>query len=92
MATEFGQQPSHPATPATPASHYHREGWLSFSTPNLYQYQDVGLDLSTSTSVVLLVQACNDAHIALSQHFEQYSSSTYEIVISGWSNTQSVIR
>lgn len=38
------------------------------------------------------IQACNDAHIALSQAKGLDSQDTYEIVIGGWADSQSVIR
>ena len=37
-------------------------------------------------------KACHDAHIALSEVKGLDSSETYEIVIGGWSDSQSVIR
>ena len=72
--------------------HPQKEGWIYFTTPNLYQFMDIGINWANVTNITFQVEACNDAHIALSENFEQYGSRTYEIVLGGWSNTQSAIR
>ncbi len=53
---------------------------------------DVGYDFSKESSVLFEVQACNDAHVALSTSRGNTRSNTYEIVIGGWGNAKSAIR
>jgi hypothetical protein len=65
------------------------------STRNNYVYHYVindGIDVRGHTSIAFSVMACNDAHIALSKNNGVDSSDTYEIVIGGWGDHQSVIR
>ena len=42
--------------------------------------------------MVLRIQACHDAHIALMERPGNDTLDTYEIVIGGWENTKSAIR
>lgn len=68
---------------------------ISIHTENTYHYHylhDLGLDVTTTSSVTFTVKACNDAHIALSSVKGDDSKDTYEIVIGGWWDSQSVIR
>lgn len=63
-----------------------------FSTSTSYGYmylKDYGISTSGSTFITFMVQACSDAHIALSSLTKE---KPIEIVISGWNNTQSCIR
>lgn len=63
-----------------------------FSTSTSYGYmylRDYGISTSGSTFITFMVQACSDAHIALSSPTKE---KPIEIVISGWNNTQSCIR
>lgn len=66
-------------------------------TPNYYNYQchkadgTTCADISSYQAVVFRVKARNDAHIALSD-VSGHNANKYEVVISGWSNTKSVIR
>lgn len=53
---------------------------------------DQGLSVTGKTSITFEVMACNDAHIALSETKGDDSHNTYEIVIGGWADSQSVIR
>lgn len=66
-----------------------------FSTANEYKYHylmDYGVDVRGQTSITFEVMACNDAHIALSKDRGVDGRDTYEIVIGGWGDHQSVIR
>ena len=51
----------------------------------------MGVDVRGHKSFTFDVMACNDAHIALSLD-KNDKANTYEIVIGGWGNSQSVIR
>ncbi|OWF48285.1 C3 and PZP-like alpha-2-macroglobulin domain-containing protein 8 [Mizuhopecten yessoensis] len=71
------------------------ESSFQFSTRNDYHYHylhDSGLDVTGHTSFTFQVKACHDAHIALSQDKGVDTKNTYEIVIGGWGDQQSVIR
>lgn len=73
----------------------HHETVYDISTGNNYVYHYVikdGIDVRGHTSIAFSVMACNDAHIALSKNNGVDSSDTYEIVIGGWGDHQSVIR
>ena len=64
------------------------------STWNDYKYHYIienGIDVRGQTSITVQVMACNDAHIALSKDWGVDSRDTYEIVIGGWGDHQSVI-
>jgi len=67
-------------------------------TADEYVYRDSGLTFLHQTSVVVKVEARNDAHIALSKtnidgsKGRDEDTDVYEIVIGGWGNTKSVIR
>ncbi|CAH1803389.1 unnamed protein product, partial [Owenia fusiformis] len=50
------------------------------------------VDLTGKLGLVFEVKACTSAYIALSAIFGVTNSRMYEILISGWSNTKSVIR
>lgn len=68
---------------------------INLTTGNDYKYHymhDQGLDITGQTSIVFQVMNCNDAHVALSQTKGDDAHNTYEIVLGGWGNTQSVIR
>ncbi|XP_045191095.1 uncharacterized protein LOC123547911 [Mercenaria mercenaria] len=68
---------------------------ITLHTRNEYKYHylhDLGVDVTKTSSVTFAVKACNDAHIALSKTKGLDSSDTYEIVIGGWSDSESVIR
>lgn len=62
--------------------------------PPVYQYHYID-ELSTyirqEKYIQFDIKGCNDAHFILSEHRND-SFSSYEIVIGGWGNTQSVIR
>ncbi|XP_061194496.1 macrophage mannose receptor 1-like [Saccostrea echinata] len=67
---------------------------ITLNTGNDYIYHyliDSGIDVSGHFSFTFDVMACNDAHIALSRD-KNDNAYTYEIVIGGWSDSQSVIR
>lgn len=61
------------------------------STPNSYNYQQIGGDLSGLKHILLEVNTTNDAHIALGEN-ASHNSTHYEIVLGGWANSSSVIR
>ena len=71
-----------------------------FTTSNLYDYTPNFMDtqLGPMKAVQFSVRASNDAHVAFFDHDINDAAWTgngheqYEIVISGWGNTQSVIR
>lgn len=68
---------------------------ITYHTGNDYVYHylhDIGVDVTKTTSVTFAVKACNDAHIALSKTKGLDSKDTYEIVIGGWADSESVIR
>ncbi|CAH1790602.1 unnamed protein product, partial [Owenia fusiformis] len=50
------------------------------------------IDLTGKLGLTFQVKACTSAYVALSAIFGVTNSRMYEIVISGWSNTKSVIR
>lgn len=73
----------------------YKESNYVISTENNYHYHyimDNGIDVRGQTSITFEVMACNDAHIALSKDKGVDSRDTYEIVIGGWGDHQSVIR
>lgn len=55
-------------------------------------YNQLSKSVMSQTSVVFRVQACKDAHLALSELMNNVNTRTYEIVIGGNGNTQSFIR
>ena len=61
-------------------------------TPDDYEFQHGWVSVKGRTDVVFDVQACNDAHVALSSFSNLQNVMTYEVVLSGWSNQRSVIR
>ena len=65
------------------------------AVPGNYSYQFVNDFVFAPANKWLLfeVQISNDAHIALTVEADNYDDENmYEIVIGGWSNSQSVIR
>lgn len=62
--------------------------------PPVYQYHYID-ELSTfirhEKYIQIDIKGCHDAHFILSEHRND-SFSSYEIVVGGWGNTQSVIR
>ena len=71
---------------------------VDVSLKGQYNYVEVSIpgaiDISKIDIVYFWVKTCNDAHLVLSKHKTSWKQGTtmYEIVIGGWSNTQSVIR
>lgn len=68
-------------------------------TPNDYQYHEPavgGKDIVQTNGslkyMLFSVQATNDAHISLDSITQDHGHQFYEIVLSGWGNTYSVIR
>jgi hypothetical protein len=59
--------------------------------PGSYLYSTLAY-VGGDAYVLLEVLASNDAHIALSEGQDVYTSNMYEIVIGGWSNAKSAIR
>ena len=66
--------------------------FLKFTTPNEYNYEQVQFTTGESPYFVFSVQACNDAHVALSEIPGLHDYNTYELVFGGWANTGSAIR
>ena len=50
-------------------------------TPNAYHYKDVGIDVSSMTSILFEVQACHDAHVLLMKTPADEDHEIIEIVI-----------
>ena len=46
----------------------------------------------TDIAIQVVFQACHDAHIALSLAKNKDTANSYEIVIGGWQDSESVIR
>ena len=66
---------------------------LRAKTPNDYRYGRIWATLNNNVQhLVFKVQACNDAHLALSPILGISSSKTYEVVIGGENNQRSFIR
>ena len=61
------------------------------ATPNNYNYQKIGGDLTNRNNVVFSVDTKHDAIIALGPTIG-HNDTHYEIVLGGWDNTKSVIR
>ena len=61
-------------------------------TENSYRYDSVTWNVEATTAMVISVQACNDAHVALSTIGQNTDTLTYEVVLSGYKNTYSFIR
>ena len=55
-------------------------------------YNQLSKSITNQNSIVFRVQACRDAHVALSEFFNNVHTRTYEIVIGGNGNTNSFIR
>ena len=55
-------------------------------------YNQLSKSVVGQNSLVVRVQACRDAHIALSQLFNNIITGTYEIIIGGYGNMKSFIR
>ena len=63
-----------------------------FTTPGDYKYEHAWYSSSTHTSVVFKVEACAEAHVALSKYVGITSISAYEVVIGGYNNKLSAVR
>jgi len=70
------------------------DGTIVVQLPGMYSYSRfVKLNLTTLQSIQFSGKFSNDLTIGLTQNPDSYTSNTmYEIVIGGWSNTESVIR
>ena len=66
-------------------------GCGQYNTPNTGKYKITNVTLGASKAVTFSVIASNDAHIGFFSD-KKALNEVYEIVISGWGNTQSVIR
>jgi hypothetical protein len=55
-------------------------------------YNQLSKSIVEQSSIVVRVLACHDAHIALSEIFNNILTRTYEIVIGGYENQNSFIR
>jgi len=69
-------------------------GPIVVQLPGVYNYiRVVQLSLTSRQWIQVSGKFSNDFHIALTQNPDCYTANTmYEIVIGGWSDTQSVIR
>ncbi len=61
-----------------------------FHTPDKYDYEQVVSRSYKDKAMVFKVRACNDAHIALFDHY--HTDLAYEIIFGGGSNTYTWIR
>ena len=57
-----------------------------------HSYNQMSKSIAGQSSVVFQVMACRDAHVALTQQFNNLQSPTYEIIIGGNNNRNSFIR
>jgi len=57
-----------------------------------HSYNQMSKTIITQSWIVFSVQACRDAHVALSELFNNLQSRTYEIIIGGNENRNSFIR
>ena len=55
-------------------------------------YNQLSKSMTIPDSIVFRVQACRDAHVALSKYFNNVHTDTYEIIIGGNGNKNSFIR
>ena len=65
--------------------------WLQTATGNTQIYEQMGIPIPDDKAVIFAVDARNDAHVGFFT-VRRDLQEMYEIVISGWGNTQSVIR
>ena len=65
--------------------------WLQIGTGNSERYDRMGIQVGDDKAVIFEVDASNDAHVGFFTATRHYHAM-YEIVISGWGNTQTVIR
>jgi Farnesoic acid 0-methyl transferase len=64
-----------------------------YSIPGVYKYNRAALKVSTRNHIVINVRIWSDINVALTRDPDNYTANTaYEIIIGGWTNTQSVIR
>ena len=57
-----------------------------------YRYDTYQMSVADVTSLVFSLQACHDGHIALSEIPGNIETQTYEFVIGGANDTESLIR
>lgn len=57
-----------------------------------HSYNQMSKSIAGQNSIVFQVMACRDAHVALTQLFNNLQSPTYEIIIGGNGNRNSFIR
>ena len=61
-------------------------------TEDKHNYNQLSKSIINQDSLVFRVQACRDAHVALSEIFNNVQTRTYEIIIGGNGNTNSFLR
>ena len=61
-------------------------------TEDKHNYNQLSKSIVNQNSLVFQVQACRDAHVALSELFNNIQTRTYEIIIGGNGNTNSFLR
>jgi Farnesoic acid 0-methyl transferase len=55
-------------------------------------YNQLSKSILEQSSIVFRVQSCRDAHVALSEMFNNIQTRTYEVIIGGYGNQNSFIR
>ena len=64
---------------------------INYHTHAEFVFSHLWWSSNVTTSTVLYIKACSDAHIALASQVDNTQES-YEVIIGGWENTQSAIR
>ena len=65
--------------------------WFQVATGNSGRYDQMGIQVGYGKTVIFELDASNDGHVGFFTAARSYEAM-YEIVISGWGNTKSVIR
>ena len=65
--------------------------WFQVATGNSGRYDQMGIQVGYDKTVIFELDASNDGHVGFFTAARSYKAM-YEIVISGWGNTKSVIR
>jgi Farnesoic acid 0-methyl transferase len=70
----------------------HAVSSIQVSTLPIHNYNQLSKTIFEQTSIVVRVQSCRDAHVALSEMFNNIQTRTYEVIIGGNGNQNSFIR
>lgn len=65
---------------------------VQISTLPTHNYNQLSKTIIEQSSLVVRVQACRDAHVTLSEMFNNVQTRTYEVIIGGYGNENSFIR